>query len=113
MLPLFLKRMDFLSIGTNDLIQYTLAIDRADNAVAHLYDPLHPAVLQLIARRSAKPTTRACRWRVWRDGGDPAMTLLLGMGLREFSMHPAQLLRVKQEVIHADCERLKRRSTRS
>jgi phosphotransferase system enzyme I (PtsI) len=104
--------MDFLSIGTNDLIQYTLAIDRADNAVAHLYDPLHPAAA------ADRPTIREANHAgvpvaVWRDGGDPAMTrLLLGMGLREFSMHPAQL-RVKQEVIHADCERLKRPSTRS
>ncbi|MCA3205898.1 putative PEP-binding protein, partial [Cupriavidus sp.] len=108
LLPLFLKRMDFLSIGTNDLIQYTLAIDRADNAVAHLYDPLHPAVLQLIARTIRDANHAGVPVAVCGEmAGDPAMTrLLLGMGLREFSMHPAQLLRVKQEVIHADCERL-------
>ena len=108
LLPLFLKRMDFLSIGTNDLIQYTLAIDRADNAVAHLYDPLHPAVLQLIARTIREANHAGVPVAVCGEmAGDPAMTrLLLGMGLREFSMHPAQLLLVKQEVIHADCERL-------
>ena len=109
-LPLFLKRMDFLSIGTNDLIQYTLAIDRADNAVAHLYDPLHPAVLHLIARTIRDANHAGVPVAVCGEmAGDPAMTrLLLGMGLREFSMHPAQLLRVKQEVIHADCERLQK-----
>ncbi|AOY91897.1 phosphoenolpyruvate--protein phosphotransferase [Cupriavidus sp. USMAA2-4] len=108
MLPLFLKRMDFLSIGTNDLIQYTLAIDRADNAVAHLYDPLHPAVLQLIARTICEANEAGVPVAVCGEmAGDPAMTrLLLGMGLREFSMHPTQLLRVKQEVLHADCGRL-------
>jgi phosphotransferase system enzyme I (PtsI) len=90
-LPLFLKRLDFLSIGTNDLIQYTLAIDRADNAVAHLYDPLHPAVLHLIAftlreaKRAGVPVS-VCG----EMAGDPALTrLLLGMGLTEFSMHPS------------------------
>ncbi len=84
-LPVFLRRMDFLSIGTNDLIQYTLAIDRADNAVAHLYDPLHPAVLQLIARtiqeghRAGRPVS-VCG----EMAGDATMTrLLLGMGLTE------------------------------
>ncbi|SDC41050.1 phosphoenolpyruvate--protein phosphotransferase [Cupriavidus sp. YR651] len=108
MLPLFLRRMDFLSIGTNDLIQYTLAIDRADNAVAHLYDPLHPAVLQLIARTIRDANRAGVPVAVCGEmAGDPLMTrLLLGMGLREFSMHPAQLLRVKQEVIHAHCESL-------
>ncbi|WP_454719863.1 MULTISPECIES: phosphoenolpyruvate--protein phosphotransferase [Cupriavidus] len=110
MLPLFLRRMDFLSIGTNDLIQYTLAIDRADNAVAHLYDPLHPAVLQLIARTIREANHAGVPVAVCGEmAGDPAMTrLLLGMGLREFSMHPSQLLRVKQEVLHADCQRLER-----
>ncbi|QET02921.1 MULTISPECIES: phosphoenolpyruvate--protein phosphotransferase [Cupriavidus] len=108
LLPLFLRRMDFLSIGTNDLIQYTLAIDRADNAVAHLYDPCHPAVLQLVARTIREANRAGVPVAVCGEmAGDPAMTrLLLGMGLREFSMHPSQLLRVKQEVIHADCERL-------
>lgn len=108
LLPLFLRRMDFLSIGTNDLIQYTLAIDRADNAVAHLYDPLHPAVLQLIARTIREANHAGVPVAVCGEmAGDPAMTrLLLGMGLREFSMHPAQLLRVKQEILHADCGRL-------
>jgi phosphotransferase system enzyme I (PtsI) len=109
-LPVFLRRMDFLSIGTNDLIQYTLAIDRADNAVAHLYDPLHPAVLQLIARtireghQAGKPVS-VCG----EMAGDAAMTrLLLGMGLTEFSMHPSQLLSVKQQILRADRPRLMR-----
>lgn len=109
-LPVFLKRMDFLSIGTNDLIQYTLAIDRADNAVAHLYDPLHPAVLQLIARTireghlAGKPVS-VCG----EMAGDATMTrLLLGMGLTEFSMHPSQLLSVKQQILRADRPRLMR-----
>ncbi|WP_153101485.1 phosphoenolpyruvate--protein phosphotransferase [Paraburkholderia hayleyella] len=109
-LPLFLKRLDFLSIGTNDLIQYTLAIDRADNAVAHLYDPLHPAVLHLIgftlreAKRAGVPVS-VCG----EMAGDPALTrLLLGMGLTEFSMHPSQLLTVKQEVLRAHLKTLEK-----
>ena len=109
-LPLFLKRLDFLSIGTNDLIQYTLAIDRADNAVAHLYDPLHPAVLHLIAftlreaKRAGVPVSICGEM-----AGDPALTrLLLGMGLTEFSMHPSQLLLVKQEVLRAHLKTLEK-----
>ncbi|RZF24816.1 phosphoenolpyruvate--protein phosphotransferase [Paraburkholderia sp. UYCP14C] len=109
-LPLFLKRLDFLSIGTNDLIQYTLAIDRADNAVAHLYDPLHPAVLHLIAftlreaKRAGVPVS-VCG----EMAGDPALTrLLLGMGLTEFSMHPSQLLEVKQEVLRSHLKTLEK-----
>ena len=113
-LPVFLRRMDFLSIGTNDLIQYTLAIDRADNAVAHLYDPLHPAVLQLIARTireghlAGKPVS-VCG----EMAGDATMTrLLLGMGLTEFSMHPSQLLSVKQQILRSDRSRLMREADR-
>ncbi|CAB3725698.1 phosphoenolpyruvate--protein phosphotransferase [Paraburkholderia phenoliruptrix] len=109
-LPLFLKRLDFLSIGTNDLIQYTLAIDRADNSVAHLYDPLHPAVLHLIAftlreaKRAGVPVS-VCG----EMAGDPALTrLLLGMGLTEFSMHPSQLLEVKQEVLRSHLKTLEK-----
>lgn len=103
-LPLFLRHFDFLSIGTNDLIQYTLAIDRADETVADLYDPLHPAVLQLIgntiqAGRKAGKDVSVCG----EMAGDASLTrLLLGLGLRSFSMHPAQLLAVKQEVIRSD-----------
>jgi phosphoenolpyruvate-protein phosphotransferase (PTS system enzyme I) len=103
-LPTFLKHFDFLSIGTNDLIQYTLAIDRADESVAHLYDPLHPAVLQLIGQTIAACQAQGKSVSVCGEmAGDTAMTrLLLGMGLRSFSMHPAQLLAVKQEVLRAD-----------
>ena len=107
-LPLFLRYFDFLSIGTNDLIQYTLAIDRADESVAHLYDPLHPAVLKLVADtiaacRSAGKGVSICG----EMAGDTAMTrLLLGLGLRTFSMHPAQILAVKQEVLRSDTARL-------
>ncbi len=109
-LPLFLKRFDFLSIGTNDLIQYTLAIDRADNAVANLFDPLHPAVLTLISHTIREATRARVPVAVCGEmAGDPAMTrLLLGMGLREFSMHPSQVLVVKREVLRADLPALER-----
>ncbi|ROZ78956.1 phosphoenolpyruvate--protein phosphotransferase [Ramlibacter sp. WS9] len=107
-LKIFLKYFDFLSIGTNDLIQYTLAIDRADESVAHLYDPLHPAVLRLVAE-----TIRECHAQgkgvsvCGEMAGDTTLTrLLLGLGLRSFSMHPAQILAVKQEVLRADTARL-------
>ena len=110
-LPLFINRFDFLSIGTNDLIQYTLAIDRADHAVAHLYDPYHPAILNLLfniidqAKRANIPVA-VCG----EMAGDPLMTkLLLGLGLTDFSMHFSQLLLVKREILKADVALLKSR----
>jgi len=107
-LPLFLKHFDYLSVGTNDLIQYTLAIDRADEQVAHLYDPLHPAVLHLLANTIAQGAAAGKEVSLCGEmAGDPLYTrLLLGLGLRHFSMHPTQLLRVKQEVLRADTSRL-------
>jgi phosphotransferase system enzyme I (PtsI) len=108
-LPLFIKRLDFLSIGTNDLIQYTLAIDRADNAVAHLYDPMHPAVLRLIAGviRDAKAVNMPVSV-CGEMAGEPSMTrVLLGMGLTDFSLHFNQLLSVKKEILLADISSLK------
>jgi phosphotransferase system enzyme I (PtsI) len=107
-LRLFLKHFDFLSIGTNDLIQYTLAIDRADESVAHLYDPLHPAVLRLIADTIAECHRQGKGVSVCGEmAGDVTMTrLLLGLGLRSFSMHPSQILAVKQQVLRADCAKL-------
>ena len=103
-LGMFIRRLDFLSIGTNDLIQYTLAVDRGNEAVGRLYDPLHPAVLKLIsgtiqtAQRSERPVS-VCG----EMAGSPAFTLLLlGMGLRIFSMHPARILEIKQQILRAD-----------
>jgi phosphotransferase system enzyme I (PtsI) len=99
-LPAFVRRLKFLSLGTNDLIQYTLAIDRADASVAHLYDHLHPAVLQLIARTirvgsRARTPVAVCG----EMAGEVELTeLLLGMGLRQFSMHPSQILSVKERL---------------
>ena len=105
---LFIRRLKFLSIGTNDLIQYTLAIDRSDDAVASLYDPLHPAVLGLIAHtifsgeKSGVPVSLCGEL-----AGDPNLTrLLLGMGLRHFSMHASQILEVKQQVLRSDTNEL-------
>ena len=100
-LSAFVKRMKFFSVGTNDLIQYTLAIDRADSSVAHLYDHLHPAVLQLIARTlrvgaRAHTPVAVCGEMA---GEVELAELLLGMGLREFSMHPSQLLSVKERLL--------------
>jgi len=107
-LKIFLKYFDFLSIGTNDLIQYTLAIDRADESVAHLYDPLHPAVLRLVAETIRECDAQGKGVSVCGEmAGDTSLTrLLLGLGLRSFSMHPAQILAVKQEVLRADTARL-------
>jgi len=105
----FVDAFDFLSIGTNDLIQYTLAIDRADPEVADLYDPLHPAVLRLVANtinagaRAGKPVS-VCG----EMAGDTELTrLLLGLGLTQFSMHPQQLLDVKREILQAHSNALR------
>ena len=108
-LRLFLRYFDFLSIGTNDLIQYTLAIDRADESVAHLYDPLHPAVLRLVADTIAACHAEGKGVSVCGEmAGDVTVTrLLLGLGLRSFSMHPSQILAVKQEILRADTGKLR------
>ena len=105
---LFLRRLNFLSIGTNDLIQYTLAIDRSDEQVSHLYDPLHPAVLMLIAHTIASAEKVSIPVSICGElAGDPNLTrLLLGMGLRQFSMHPAQILSVKQRIMQSNCSEL-------
>ena len=105
---LFLRHFDFLSIGTNDLIQYTLAIDRADESVAHLYDQLHPAVLRLVADTIAAGARAGKAVSVCGEmAGDTSVTrLLLGLGLRSFSMHPSQVLAVKQEILRADTGKL-------
>ena len=104
MLPAFLRLFDFVSIGTNDLIQYTLAIDRADETVAHLYDAWHPAVLQLVARTVAGSRALGKDVSVCGEmAGDAAFTeLLLGMGLRRFSMHPSQIGAIKERVLATD-----------
>ena len=103
-LPVFMRRLNFLSIGTNDLIQYTLAIDRADDQVAHLYDPLHPAVLNLIAQTIQTATRGGTPVAVCGEmAGDISLTrLLLGLGLRSFSMHPAQLPAIKERVLRSN-----------
>ncbi len=107
-IPLFLRHFDFLSIGTNDLIQYTLAIDRADEAVSHLYDPVHPAVLQLLAGTIAQCRAQGKSVSVCGEmAGDVTLTrLLIGLGLRSFSMHPSQILAVKQQILRCDTGKL-------
>jgi len=113
-LGVFVRKLDFLSIGTNDLIQYTLAIDRTDDNVSHLYNPLHPAVLHLIANtiktgNRVKVPVAVCG----EMAGDVALTrLLLGFGLRQFSMHPANLLTIKQQVLKSDLGELAKLSAR-
>ena len=108
MLPLLLKHVDFISIGTNDLIQYTLAIDRADESVAHLYDAWHPAVLQLVAQSIAHAHAMGKGVSVCGEmAGDVVFTeLLLAMGLRSFSMHPSQIPAVKQRLLRVDASRV-------
>ena len=104
----FAKELDFLSIGTNDLIQYTLAIDRTDDAVSHLYNPLHPAVLQLISMTIRAGYKLGKSVSVCGEmAGDAKLTrLLVGMGLRQLSMHPSNILSVKQQVLQSALPRL-------
>lgn len=103
---------DFFAIGTNDLIQYTLAIDRGDEQVAHLYNPLHPAVLRLIqfaveAALRARIPVSLCG----EMAGDPRFTaLLLGLGIRDLSMAPGKIGRVKQRVRALDIVAATRRA---
>lgn len=107
-LPMFVKKLDFLSIGTNDLIQYTLAIDRADHEVAHLYNDTHPAILQLLhmtvtAGEKAEIPVAICGGMA----GDIKLTrLLIGMGFRELSMPAALLPEIKQEILSTDISEL-------
>lgn len=107
--PILARQARFFSIGTNDLIQYTLAIDRVDDEVNYLYDPLHPAVLKLIhmtieAGNAAGIPVAMCG----EMAGDPRYTrLLLGLGLTDFSMHPANVLEVKRMIREADVGRLR------
>jgi len=108
MIDRFLKHFDFVSVGTNDLIQYTLAVDRADDAVAHLYDPWHPAVLHLLHQTIERSNAAGRGVSVCGEmAGDAAFTeILLAMGLRSFSMHPARIASIKQRVLRADTRAL-------
>jgi phosphotransferase system enzyme I (PtsI) len=105
----FLRRLDFVSVGTNDLIQYTLAVDRADDAVSHLYDPLHPAVLRLIAMAITEANKAGKSIAICGEmAGELRLTrMLLGFGLRNFSMHPAHVLTIKQRVLTTDVAAIK------
>jgi len=104
----FAKELDFLSIGTNDLIQYSLAIDRTDDTVSHLYNPLHPAILQLIEITLKAGQKLGKKVSVCGEmAGDSKLTrLLLGLGLRQFSMHPSHILSVKHQVLQSDLVKL-------
>ncbi len=107
-LQFFVESFDFFSVGTNDLIQYTLAIDRSDDTVAHLYNPHHPAIILLLNKiiqtgeKNKKPVSICGEM-----AGDPRLIrLLLGLGIRSFSMHPANLLQVKDAIISSDISKI-------
>ena len=103
-----LKLVDFISIGTNDLIQYTLSVDRGDDAVSYLYQPAHPAVLRLLAHiiRTANRMNKTVSLCGEMAGDTTFTRLLLGMGLRSFSMNTNNLLAVKDIVLHSHIDRL-------
>jgi phosphotransferase system enzyme I (PtsI) len=103
---------DFFAIGTNDLVQYTLAIDRADESVAHLYNPLHPAVLRLVQFAVEAAARRGIPISICGEiAGDPRYAaLLLGLGLRELSMSPRNIPRVKQRIRCLDMVATSRRA---
>jgi len=104
----FARELDFLSIGTNDLTQYTLAVDRTDSTVAHLYNSLHPSVLKLIANtiNAGEKFEKAVSICGEMAGNTELTKLLLGMGLRQFSMHPSQVLSVKQKILQSNVNKV-------
>jgi phosphotransferase system enzyme I (PtsI) len=108
-LDAFLRKLDFLSIGTNDLIQYTLAVDRTDDSVAYLYDPLHPAILGLLSSIIKRADKAGVPVALCGEmAGDVSLTrLLLALGLRNFSMYSAHVLDVKQRILSADAGALR------
>ena len=110
MVTSLLRQVDFLSIGTNDLIQYTLAVDRSDDAVSYLYQPAHPAVLKLLTHilRSAIKAGKPVSVCGEMAGDDRYTRLLLGMGLRQFSMHPSNILRVKNMIVHSNTDEVEK-----
>src|SRR5699024_1627611 len=112
--PLLAQYCDFFSIGTNDLIQYTLAIDRGDDQVNYLYDPLHPAVLRLIQHTIESGARAGIPVAMCGEmAGDTTYTrLLLGLGLTEFSMHPANVLEVKRTITRSDIASLRETTQR-
>ena len=105
----FLAKLDFLSIGTNDLIQYTLAVDRADDAVAHLYDPLHPGGARLIAMSIAAANKAGVPVAVCGEmaGERGSRACCSAWACASFSMHPAHILSVKQRVLTTDVAELR------
>ena len=102
-LKLILSQVDFISIGTNDLIQYLLAVDRNDESVSHLYNPLHPAVLSVLLHIITRCNRATIPVSICGEmAGDPRLTrLLLGLGLRKFSMYSANLLNVKNIILNS------------
>ena len=110
----FASQLDFLSIGTNDLIQYTLAVDRTDDAVSHLYDSSHPALLKLIKGVIDAGTKAGIEVSLCGEmAGDPKLTkLLIGLGLTNFSMHPSSLLKVKKVILESEFSKLKTKAKR-
>ncbi len=107
-LPGMIKKLDFIAIGTNDLVQYTLAVDRNNDQLANLYDPLHPAVLKLLAQTIATAARAGRQVTLCGEmAGDVRYTgLLLALGLTEFSMHPGLLLEVREAVNSFDRSQL-------
>ncbi len=103
------REVDFFSIGTNDLIQYTLAIDRVNERVSYLYDPLHPAILRLIRMIVESAHNAGIKVAICGEmAGEPAFTLvLLGLGLDELSMNPLAIPRVKKIIRHSTIEESK------
>ena len=110
----FARELDFLSIGTNDLTQYTLAVDRTDSTVAHLYNAAHPSVLRLISNTISAGAKLGKAVSVCGEiAGDTRLTkLLLGMGLRQFSMHPSQVLSVKQSILQSNLNKVTKAANR-